>query len=79
MRATVDFPVPAKPFSQKIHRSSCLSAQSYISCSRSTRVLGRQLGSSWRSNELNGALLANGRQSSPDLPVSACFDYYIEH
>ena len=38
--AIVDFPVPAKPLSQKMHRLSCPSAQLYISCSRSTRVLG---------------------------------------
>ena len=31
VRAIVDFPVPAKPFSQKMQRSSCPSAQSYIS------------------------------------------------
>jgi hypothetical protein len=52
VRAIVDFPVPARPFSQKIHRSSCPffpSAQSYISCRRSTRVSGRQAGSCWRS------------------------------
>jgi hypothetical protein len=75
VRAIVDFPVPAKPLSQKMHRSSCPSAQSYISCSRSTRVLGRQVGSSWRSNELNGASLANGRQLSPGSPVSTRFNY----
>jgi hypothetical protein len=42
VRAIVDFPVPAKPFSQKMQRLSCLSAQPYISRRRSTRVLGRQ-------------------------------------
>jgi hypothetical protein len=77
VRAIVDFPVPAKPLSQKMHCTSCLSAQSYISCSRSTRVLGRQVSSSWRSNELNSASVANGRQSSPDSLVSASFDYYV--
>jgi hypothetical protein len=74
--AIVDFPVPAKPFSQKIHRSSCLSAQSYISCSRSTRVSGRQVGESCLLYELKGASAADGRRSSPELPVSARFDYY---
>jgi len=42
VRAMVNFPVPAKPFSQKMQRSSCPSAQPYISQRRSTRVLGRQ-------------------------------------
>jgi len=62
VRAIVDFPVPAKPFSQKIHCLSCPSAQSYISCKRSTRVSWRRVGSCWRSNELNGAFRANGRR-----------------
>ena len=75
VRAIVDLPVPAKQLSQKMHRSSCPSAQSYSSRSRSTRVLGRQVGSSWRSNELSGAPVANGRQSSPSSPVSARLEY----
>jgi len=45
MRAIVDFPVPARPFSQKMQRSSCPLAQLYISLRRSTRVSGRQVGS----------------------------------
>jgi hypothetical protein len=52
VRETVDFPVPARPFSQKMHCSSCPSVpstQSYIPCRRSTRVSGRQAGSCWRS------------------------------
>jgi len=64
VREIVDFPVPARPFSQKISRSSCPSfpsAQSYISCSRPRRVLGRQAGSSWRPYELKGASSAYGR------------------
>jgi hypothetical protein len=77
VRAIVDFPMPAKPFSQKIHRSSCPSAQSYISRSRSTQVSGRQVGARWRSNELNSAPAADGRQSGPELLVSARFDCYI--
>jgi hypothetical protein len=31
VRAIVDFPVPAKPLSQKMQRSSCPSAHVYIS------------------------------------------------
>jgi hypothetical protein len=63
VREIVDFPVPARPFNQKMHRSSCLSslsAQLYMSRRRSTRVLGRQAGSCWRSKELKGALVAKG-------------------
>jgi hypothetical protein len=71
VRAIVDFPVPAKPFSQKMHRLSCPSAQLYISCSRSTRVLGRQVGACCLLYELNGASAADGRRSIPELPVSA--------
>jgi len=51
VREIVDFPVPARPFSQKMHCSFCLSfpsAQLYICCRRSTRVPGRQAGSCWR-------------------------------
>jgi len=33
------------------------------------------VGSSWRSNELSGAPVANGRQSSPSSPVSARLEY----
>jgi hypothetical protein len=77
VRAIVDFPVPAKPFSQKIHCSSCLSAQLYISRRSSTRVLRRQEGACCFAYELNGALLAYGRRSSPVLLVSARFDCCI--
>ena len=65
VRAIVDFPVPARPFSQKMYRISCPfvpSAQSYILCRRSTCVSGRQVGSCWRSQELKAALVANGRR-----------------
>src|SRR5579862_2828959 len=61
VRAIVDFPVPAKPFSQKMHRSSCPSAQLYMSRRRSTRVSGRQVGSCRRWYALNGASAAVGR------------------
>src|SRR5271170_8219915 len=72
VRAIVDFPVPAKPLSQNMHRPSSPSAQSYISCSRSTRVSGRQVGSCWRSNELNAAFVANGRRLSGFSPPAVC-------
>jgi hypothetical protein len=57
----VDFPVPARPFSQKRHRSSCPSAQLYMSRRRSTRVSGRQVGSCCRWYALNDASAAVGR------------------
>ena len=69
VRAIVDFPVPAEPFSQKIQRLSCPLAQLYISCSRSTRVSGRQVGSCCLLYELNGASIAVGRRSSPKTLV----------
>jgi len=78
VRAIVDFPVPAKPFSQKMHRLSCPSAQLYISCSRSTRVLGRQVCSYCLANELNGASRAVRRLSSPRLLVSFYSDCYMD-
>ena len=71
VRAIVDFPVPAKPFSQKMHRSSCLSAQPYISRRSSTRVLGRHEGECCFAYELNGASTAYGRRSSAEFLVSA--------
>jgi len=77
VRAIVDFPVPAKPFSQKMHCSSCLSAQLYISRRSSTRVLGRQEGECCFAYELNGASTAYGRRSSPTSPVSARLDCYV--
>jgi hypothetical protein len=77
VRAIVDFPVPARPFSQKMHCSSCLSAQMYISRRSSTRVLGRQEGECCFAYELNGASTAYGRRSSPAAPVSARLDCYI--
>jgi hypothetical protein len=75
VRAIVDFPVPAKPLSQKIHCSSSLSTQLYISSRRPTRVFGRQVGESCFANELNGASSAYGRrwntsESSPSFPIS---------
>lgn len=64
VRATVDFPVPAKPFSQKMHRSFCPSAQLYMSRRRSTRVSGRQVRSYCRWYTLNGASIATGKELS---------------
>jgi hypothetical protein len=64
VRAIVDFHVPAKPFSQKMPRSSCPSAQPYIRHSRSTRVSDRQRGKCCLLCELNGASAADGRRSS---------------
>ena len=60
VRAIVDFPVPARPFSQKMYRASCPSPQMYISWSSSMRVFGRQDGSSCRWYALNGASIAYG-------------------
>ena len=60
VRAMVDFPVPAKPFNQKMHRSSCLTAQLYMSRRSSTRVSWRQVGSCRRWYELKGASTAYG-------------------
>jgi hypothetical protein len=74
VRAIVDFPVPAKPFSQKMQRSSCPSAQPDISRRSSTRVLGRQASECCFVYELNGASTAYGKRSSPELFVSARFD-----
>jgi hypothetical protein len=62
VRAIVDLPVPARPLSQKMHRSSWLSAQLCISSVRATRVLGRQAGSCCFANELKGASSARGRR-----------------
>jgi hypothetical protein len=62
VRAMVDLPVPARPRSQKMHRSSVPSAQLYISLRRATRVLGRQAGSCCFANELKGASSACGRR-----------------
>ena len=62
VRAIVDFPMPAKPFSQKIYRSSCPSAHLYIFYRRSTRVSRRQVALYQLSCELNGAPIANQRR-----------------
>ena len=75
VRAIVDFPVPAKLLSQKIHRLSSLSTQLYISLRRLTRVFWRQVDASCFAYELNGASTAYGRrrstsESSPSLPIS---------
>jgi hypothetical protein len=73
--AIVDFPVPARPFSQKMHRSSCLSAHSYMSRRRPTRVSGRQVGSCCRWYALNGASTAIGRElRESGIPVSFQFE-----
>jgi hypothetical protein len=64
VRAMVDFPVPAMPFSQKMHRLSSPSAHAIICSRTSTRVLGRQRGSCWSSKELKAAPEARGSFSS---------------
>ena len=64
VRAIVDLPVPAKPLNQKMLGVVFLSAQSYISRRRSTRVLGRQVGSCCRWYALKGASLAIGKELS---------------
>lgn len=61
VRAIVDFPVPAKPLNQKMHRPSCPSVQLYMSRRRSTRVSGRQVGSCCRLFELKGDSAAYGK------------------
>lgn len=71
VRVIVDFLVPAKLLSQNMHYSSCLSVQSHISYNRPTWVFGRQVGSYQQSNELNAALIADGRRSSSKLRSSA--------
>jgi hypothetical protein len=65
--AIVDFPVPAKLFSQKMSRSPLLSAYLYMSFRSPTRVLGRQLGLYWRLYELKCAFVADGRRLSGSL------------
>ena len=71
VRAIVDFPVLAKPLSQKIHRSSSPSAYLCISRRTSTRVFSRHVGSCCFAYELKGASLAYGKLlsglSSPEL------------
>jgi hypothetical protein len=64
VRATVDFLVPANPFSQKMLLLSCPSAHSCISRRTSTRVSGRQLGSCCLAYELKGAFSAFGKRLS---------------
>lgn len=63
VRATMDFPVPAKPLSQKIDCLSCLVAELYISWRRSTQVSGRQMGLYCFVYKLKGDLTAYGRRS----------------
>ena len=83
VRAIVDFPVPARPFSQKMHRSSRPSAQSCISLRRSTRVSGRQVRSCCRWYTLNGASFAVGRDLSTSfrsgLPVNLTYLWTIRY
>lgn len=67
----VDFLVLAKLLSQNIYCLSCLLVQLYISYSKLTQVLGRQVGSCQQSNKLNAALIADRRQSSSKLRISA--------
>jgi hypothetical protein len=64
VRAIVDFPVPANPFSQKIGRLSSPPAQSNISWRRSTRVSGRHRESWSRLRALKGASTAYGNRLS---------------
>jgi hypothetical protein len=64
VRAMVDFPVPAKPFNQKMHLPSCASVQLYISRRRSTRVSGKQVASCCRSFELKADSAAYGKRLS---------------
>ena len=75
VRAIVDLPVPARPRSQNMHRSSCPSAQLRISSRTPTRVSGRQAGSCCFAYELKGASSACGRRprlfSSSGVEVSA--------
>jgi hypothetical protein len=58
VRAIVDFPVPAHPLSQKKSLPSSPSAHFFIRSRTSTRVLGRQRGSSSFPEALNSALVA---------------------
>lgn len=75
VRAIVDFPVPANPLSQNIHRSSPPFAHSYISRRSSTRAFSRHVDSCCFDKELKGASSAYGKllsgPSSPNLPISA--------
>src|SRR5271154_4217997 len=64
VRDIVDFPVPAKPFSQKMHRESSPSTHASISWRRSTRVSLRQVDSCSCWFELNGASTAYGKRLS---------------
>lgn len=77
VRAMVDFPVPAKPLSQKMHCSSCPSAHSCIWRRTSTRVFSRHAGSCCFAYELKGASSAYGKLlsglSSPEVQVSTWF------
>ena len=74
VREIVDFPVPAKPFSQKMKCSSGLLDQLYISRRMSMQVFWRQVGSCCRAYELNGASLVYGKRlsglSNPESSVS---------
>jgi hypothetical protein len=82
VRAIVDFPVPARPLSQKMHRSSSPSAHSCICRRTSTRVFSRHVGSCCFAYELKGASLAHGkllgRLSNPEVLVSARFKKGVE-
>lgn len=77
VQAIVNFPVPAKTFSQKIKRSCCSLAQLYISRRTSTRVLGRHIGSYCLRYELNGVSTAYGKRLSGVSSTSFCLVSYI--
>src|SRR5271155_3075235 len=64
VRAIVDFPVPAMPFSQKMHLSSPPSAHALIWLRTSTRVSLRHRGSCCLSAELKAAWAAYGKSLS---------------
>src|ERR1700734_3851757 len=61
VRAMVDFPVPAIPFSQKMPLSHRPSAHSLIRARTSTRVPRRQRDACCLVEELNAAWAAHGR------------------
>ena len=74
----VDFPVLAMPLSQKRHCWSLPSAHCEIFYRTSTCVLGRQVGSCWRSYELKGAFVANGRRLSGfSRPIKCQWCFYF--
>jgi hypothetical protein len=79
IRVIVNFPMPAKPFSQKIHRSSYLSAQPYISRRSSMRVLEKHEGECCFIYELNGALTAYGKRLNAKFLVNARLNCRVKY